>query len=643
MVPAFLYKIELPAISPKLISAAMPEPQSLRDRYLELIDQIVQITLKGQIRSKEQVYQMLLKDIEPGTGEIFERCLDERLSGTQYEVDNNIQPATATRRLRAIKTIQGEWERTAKENRVSGAIAAAVQQIITAEPEKRLSALLRVIDPNQTQVLTLEQLQQLAKALKQQVQPSSDADLKQEVQQLATGLTRGMESWQRLEGDLVSWIYEQNQGSLGFEGVPGQRGPWALWAKKVNSSLPQALFHTLAMNQSLVELAANQFGMEVSSWVELAVILQCLQRGLVGWFDKLIYDSKVGSKLSISTFLTFAVIWSQLANGFSHSVRGRLYADGCFQVTLQILRTFSQREYFPLYGGIFASFAGDYLRDALNYLDEPLRRVEGTQEKARILTLLGSSLRAQGRYDQAIEIHQQSLEIAREAGDKVCEIANFNHLSRTCVAQKNYAEAINYSQRALIFSRQAGDKLGEANALANLGYSEVFQAQQLEQMEPEVYETAINYLEQGLKLAERLGDSQSKALCLSSLGIAKMVLEEPREAIAYLESSLKAAQFSGDLYLQALNLAYLAEAYYNLKILEQAISAGCLGMYLLEQIAAKEWRQPAGLLTILQGQMGAEAFQSLLKQQRSQIIAVIGVDGYDYIPQLLENYQQSMQ
>lgn len=621
--------------------------QPLPERYIALIDEIVQTTLKGKIRSQHQVYQMLLQGVSPGTGEIFERALGDRITATQYQVDtqtDELKQALATRSLRALQTISKEWQRWQEQNRATEAIAAATQEITTAYPEHRLTALLRVLDPNRTQSLNLQQLQQLSLALQHQAQRSCDPELCREFQQFSEGITRGVASWQRLQDHLVSWMYDQSKGPLGFEGAPGQRGPWALWAKQVSSPLPQALFHTLALNQSVTELAAQQRSIELSDWVELVVILQCLQRGLVTWFDQQAYDVKAGSKMSISTFLTFAVVWSQLGNGFFGAANriNRVLSDGCSQLMLQILRTFAQQTYFPLYGGIFASFSGDYLRDTLNYLDEPLRQVEGTQEKARILTLLGYSQRALGQYQRANEFHQQALEIARNAGDLPCEIANLNHLSRTCVAQKIYAEAINYSQRALMLSRGAGDRLGEANALVNLGYSEVFQAQLLEQIAPETYETAIGYLQQGLKLSEQLGEIQSQALCFSSLGIAHLVLSQPQAAIKYLEDGLQAAQFSGDLYLQALNLANLAEAHYGLQNLEKAIYTGCLGMYLLKQIASKEWRQPAGLITILQGQMGDVAFQTLLKQYRSQIIAVIGVDGYDHIPQLLAEYKRSM-
>lgn len=613
----------------------------LTQRYSELIDEIVQMTLKGKIRAKEQVYQLIRQGVALGTGEIFERCLGDRLSTSQDQVNSatdELKQAKAARSLRALQTIQGEWQRAQSDHQSSESVAAAVQAITTAESSQRLTVLLQTLDPNANQLLSAQQLKQLATALQK------GAETEPELQQLSAGISAGLESWQRLENHLVSWIYNQGQAQLGFTDLPGQRGPWAVWAAQMQHPLPKIVFQSLALNQPLHEAIARQPGVDFQSWVELVVILQYLQRGLVGWFDKMVYNAEVGSKLSISTFLVFASLWSQLAEGFSRNslapTREHLQ-QGCFQITQQILRTFTQREYFPLYGGVFASFTGNYLRDTLNYLDAPLRQVDGTQEKARVLTLLGYSLQAQGRLPEALAYHEQALAIAREAGDSRCEIANLNHLSRSYGTQKNYPEATAHSQRALILSRQAGDRLGEANALANLGYSEVFSAHQLK-ADSETYEMAIHYLQQGLQLAQQLGDGQSQALCYSSLGIAHIVLSQPQAAIAFLGSGWQAAQFSGDLYQQGLNLAYLAEAYYSLQNHEKAVATGCLGMYLLEQIAASEWRQPAGLLTILQGQLGEIFFQKLLAQQRSQIIPIIGVDGYDHIPQILEQYQQVM-
>lgn len=623
----------------------MSDSTSLRDRSLTLIDQIVQMTLKGKIRSKEQVYQMLLQEVSPGSGEIFERCLSERLATLEHQSATQVdefKQAKAVRSVRALKTIQGEWERWQEQNQATESLTSAVQHIVQASPGDRLGVLLQTLDPNRPQPLSLAQWQQLAKRLSA-VLPEVAAEEAEEIQNFAQGIQHGLHDWQKLENHLVSWIYDQSQGQLGFEGVPGQRGPWMVWAKQISDRIPASLFQALATEQSIIEWADRQANLQVDGFLEIAIVLRCLQQGLVTWFDKLVYDSKVGAKLSISTFLGFSVIWSQLASGFNRAnllgARGDRFANGCFQITLQILRTFAQRDYFPLYGGVFASFSGQYLRDALSYLDEPLQRAEGTQEKARILTLLGSSLRAQGQVERAIRFHQQALEIAQTAGDRRCEVANLNHLSRTFMALAKYEEATSHSQRALILSRQSGDQQGEANALANLGYAEVFQARQLDRPDPDRYEAAIERLQQGLRMSERLGDRQSQALCLSSLGIAHVVLEQPQAAIAYLEGGIQAAQFSGDVYLQGINLAYLSEAHHQLENSDLAVYAGCLGMYLLEQIASSTWRQPAGLLVVLRGKLGEERFQEILRQQRPKIIAVIGVDGYDHLPTLLEQYQ----
>jgi tetratricopeptide (TPR) repeat protein len=610
----------------------------LRDRYLTWIDQLVEKILKGQLPSKEQVYRQLDQELEPETGDIFEQCLQDRLAALQNNLDtatDELKQAKATRSLRALKTLQGEWERHKKEQGTASAIATAAQALLSAEPDQRFAVWVTVLDANQVQPLTLEQLKQLAATLSQTASITGTAN--PALQQLIVGIRTGIASWRTLEPHLVSWMYEQGQ-NLGFEGIPGQRGPWQFWSQQVSSPLLRSLFQGLALNQPMAESIDRQEN-ALQDWVDLALTLQLTQRGLVNWFEQQPYDSKWGTQQAIATFLSFAVLWGQLSAGIAQSGANSIegLGQGCFQMALQTLRSFTQKAYFPMYGGVFALLSGRHLQDALNYLDAPLRQAEGTQEKARMLTLLGYSQRALGNIEQALAFHRQALDIAQAAADTPCEIANLNHISRTYLAQKLYSEAVGYSQRALILARQRGDRLGEANALTNLGYAQILTAQQIERLIPEASEASIGYLKEGLRLSEQLGDRQSQALCYNSLGIAYGLLEQPAEAIPYLQQGLQAAQRSGDLYLQGLNWSYLAENYYRTGDRLQAIQAGMLGLYGLEQIQAPEQSQPQGLLAVLRGQLGVESFQEAVRQCRPNLLPLIGVDGFDHVLQLLES------
>lgn len=606
--------------------------ESLSDRYFALIDNIVEQTLQGKISSVERVYRLLMDQVEVGTGEIWERCLEQRMEKAQAQLETKLK---AARVLRALQTIEKQWERWQLENQVDAEISETAQIIIESEPEDYFLRTVDVIDFNQEHPLSIDELHKLAENLKSVAKSEPDPQLAQSWQQLATGITEGLKSFTILEGDLISWMYAgSNFSGFGTE----KPNPWRVWAQKVSSPLPKQLFQTLAQQQSARDFARVANNLELRAWIELAILLQYLQRGLVTWYDQQPYDSKFGKELSYSTLLTFASIWCELWQVFAASKPA--LADGCFLVMLQILRAFARRPDFPLYSGVFASFSGDYLQDTLDYFDEPLRQIEGTEEKARILTLLGYSQRTAGDYDKAIAFHQEALEIAISANDYFCEIASLNHLSRTNVNQKNYSEAIKYSQRALIAARQVGDKLGEANASVNLGYAQVFAARQLDSMAAENYSEAIRYLEQGVELAKKQGDHQSQSFGHSSLGIAYVILEQPTAAIASLSKGAELAQYSRDVYLQGLSFSYLAEAYYSIEDRAAAITYGSLGMYLLNQINSIEWRQVAGLLSIMQGQMGEE-FNSIWGQKRSQIISLIGVDGYDYLPKLLSEYKQN--
>ncbi|MEO1691764.1 MAG: tetratricopeptide repeat protein [Cyanobacteria bacterium J06631_6] len=607
--------------------------ESLSDRYFALIDQIVELTLQGKISSVERVYKMLVEQVEIGTGEILERCLSQRIDAAEAQLATKLK---AARVLRALKTTEKQWLRWLAENQVAAEISETAQSIIEGDQEDYFLRTVDVLDPNLENPLSTDELSKLADNLEAAAKTQADAQLAQDWQQLATGIKAGLESFTALEGDLVSWMYTGSN----FSGFGAEKpNPWRVWGQKITSPLPKQLFQTLAQQQSAKNFATMANNLELRAWIELAILLQYLQRGLVTWYDQQPYNSKFGKELSYSTLLTFASIWCELWQVFVATKPA--LADGCFLVMLQILRAFAQREDFPLYSGVFASFSGDYLQDTLDYFDEPLKQVDGTEEKARILTLLGYSQRTAGAYDKAIAFHEEALQIAIAANDYACEVASLNHLSRTNVNLKNYSEAIKYSQRALIAARQVGDKLGEANASVNLGYAQVFAARQLDSMAVEDYSEAVRYLEQGVELAVKQGDSQSQAFGHSSLGIAYVILEQPTSAIAALTKGAELAQYSRDVYLQGLSFSYLAEAYYSIEDRSAALTYGSLGMYLLNQINSVEWRQVAGLLSIIQGQIGQEEFNSILGQQRSQIIGLIGVDGYDYIPNLLEEYKNS--
>ena len=608
--------------------------ETLSDRYFALIDEIVELTLKGKISSFERVYRMLVENIEPGTGEILERCLNQRIETTTAQLDTKLK---AARILRALQTIEKQWLRWQEENQVNADISDIAKNILAIEPEDYFLAIVDAIDSNQEDPLSFDELNKLAQSFKAAADKQEDANVAQDWQQLSVGIISGLKSFAALEGDLVSWMYGTGSNFSGFGAE--KPNPWRVWGQKVSSPLLKQLFLTLSQQQSARTFAQIASNLELRAWIELAIVLQYLEQGLVNWYDKQPYDSKFGKELSYSTMLTFASIWGELWQVFVNTQPA--LADGCFLMMLQILRAFARRKDFPLYSGVFADFSGEYLQDTLDYFDEPLKQIEGTEEKARILTLLGYSQRTIGAYDKAIAFHEEALAIAIEANDFACEVANLNHLSRTNVNLKNYSEAINYSQRALIASRQVGDKLGEANASVNLGYARVFAARQLENVNADNYSEAIRYLEQGVELAKKLKDFQSQSFGYSSLGIAYVTLEQPTTAIAALAKGAELAQYSRDVYLQGLSFSYLAEAYYSIEDRASAITYGSLGMYLLNQINSIEWRQVAGLLSILQGQVGQEEFKRILGQGRSQIISLIGVDGYDYIPQLLEEYKRN--
>lgn len=617
-----------------------------RERYITFIDEMIASVLKGKIASKELMYRRLVDELQPGTGEIFERCLMEKITSLESQVESEtdeLKQAKATRQLRAVKMLQQAREQWQKNHQAQNQCSVAVRQILEAQSGERLAVLLQILDPNQSYVFKHPQIRQLAQALDKEAENLTDESEAFQLRQYASGLLEGLKFVGELEPHLMSWVYELPNSAIGFGGASESYGPWKTWAKQVSSPLAKELFTRQAQNQSAASVARADLTVDWKAWVGLMVLMRDLQTGLVTWFDKQAYSAKVGQNLSGVTFMVFAMVWCELSQGFkaaSPQLEKEHLSRACFQMSLQILRAFAQRDNFPLYGGVFASFSGEGFRETIHYLDRPLNYVENIQEKARILTVLGYSQQWMGGDQQAFTFHQEALELARQTEDRACEVANLNHLSRLNWRRKDYSQGITFAQRALILARQIGDRKGEAHCLVNLGFCEVLAARQERAVTVEQLESSINYLEQGLKLSEKFNDLLNQALSSIGLGIAYVTVEQPTQAIPFLERGLSVVQQAGDRDLQALGYGYLGEAYYQLNREDLAVYHACLGMYLLEQRGNIQWRQAAALAMILRGKLGEENFQKILSQYRSQFIAQIGIDGFDHLPNLIERYRE---
>jgi tetratricopeptide (TPR) repeat protein len=618
----------------------------LRDRYCTLIDDLVQRALQGPIVAdewaNEWVYTALVEELEPDTLDLFEHCLDDQfLIVEQRTVASQLSVRTqAASVLAALTLIQTAWQRYQQALRSKATIAQAMHRITSAEPSERLTAFVSTIDPNQAQALDPDQLQQLAIALRLAM---GDSDSREALQQFATGILQGLRSWQAIVPHLVTWLESPVPTTARADPMAAlPRSPWRLWAAQAIGPLPQAVFTVLDHQQSLADWAADCQAMDLPNWVELVVVFQRVQQGLLTWANQQPYADQPASRLMTSLYLGFAGTWTQFSSGLARSTYLNTYhreqfSQSAMQVGWQFLHQFAQSQHFPLYGNPIVLLGEQNFRNAMQYLNQPLDATDAPADKARILALVGASLRVAGQLQQALAVHHSALDMAQQSGDQRCVIAHLNYLSRLALRQQERDRAIAQSQRALILARQIGDVMGEANALANLGAAEASQQAQCLAPHP-AYATALSYLMQAAEKAKTLEDHPSEALCATSLAQVCLMLGHPGEALNWIQTGLQRSAVCGDVYLQALNFATMAQACYDLQHPADAIYAACLALYHFDQLHCPEWRQPAALLTQMQGRLG-NRFEELLQNELGEIIHQIGVDGFAQIPELLERYR----
>ena len=109
-----------------------PKPLTTLERYFIFVDRIIINIENGKLLSKEHVYRILSESLESGTGEIFERALEEQANLLQANFaaqTDEVKQAKANQKLRAMKILKDAWEQWQNNYQVQDTCSRGLQTI----------------------------------------------------------------------------------------------------------------------------------------------------------------------------------------------------------------------------------------------------------------------------------------------------------------------------------------------------------------------------------------------------------------------------------------------------------------------------------------------------------------------------------
>jgi tetratricopeptide (TPR) repeat protein len=261
-------------------------------------------------------------------------------------------------------------------------------------------------------------------------------------------------------------------------------------------------------------------------------------------------------------------------------------------------------------------------RDLIRWLEAALLRSRETGDREgerNQLGNLGSAYRALGQVEQAIECHQQALEISREIGDRRGEGTCLGGLGGAYHDLGKVEWAMEYHQQALEISREIGDRRGEGPALGNLGnaYHDLGKVKR-----------AIEYYEGALEISREIGDRSGEGTALGNLGNAYYDLGQVEQAIECHQQALEISREIGERRGEGTALGNLGNAYRALGQVEQAIECHQQALEISREIGDR--RGEGACL----GNLG-DAYRALGQVKRAieyskQALAISRETGYRY-------------
>ncbi len=170
------------------------------------------------------------------------------------------------------------------------------------------------------------------------------------------------------------------------------------------------------------------------------------------------------------------------------------------------------------------------------------------QHTIAITAAMSGFLRAYGYWDQDAALHQTTLVVARQAGDRAGQADALTQLGILHGVAGDYLAAAACHRQAMAIYRDIGDRLGQARALNYLGEVQSLTAD---------YPAAAASETEALALARDVGDQAVQADALIDLGSVQQLTGDYGAAAGHIQQGLALYQEIGHVWGQADALNHL--------------------------------------------------------------------------------------
>ena len=208
---------------------------------------------------------------------------------------------------------------------------------------------------------------------------------------------------------------------------------------------------------------------------------------------------------------------------------------------------------------------GDY-QQAVEIYNEALDIARSTKNKnleARTLSKMASLYELLGDYDLSIKNYNQALQIYRQIPDKPSELMLLPLIGNLYMTKEDYPEAIEYYNQVLSLSREQNNYRFEIIGL--MGLARIYELKK-------DFPNALKNAESILSLSEKRGNKYSKVGALSLIGIINRTKGDYKQALINHQKTLSQYRELGVRRLEAQTLNNISVTYALSKQYKQAIN-----------------------------------------------------------------------